>query len=187
MGDTLIMFDDGKDDILIWVDENDNITGYGAKMETHEIDQLHRAFSAFIYDEQMKELLLQRRADGKYHSGGKWSNTCCSHPRQGEELEDAVPLRIRKELGFDVPEGTPVEHKGSFIYRADLGGIFEHEYDHVFVIRMDKDKIPLDRFDRNEISDLKWVATDIIDEELKTDPDKYSAWFARAYRLSRSE
>ena len=76
MVDTLIMFDDGKDDILIWVDENDNITGYGPKMETHEIDQLHRAFSAFIYDEQMKELLLQRRADGKYHSGGKWSNIC---------------------------------------------------------------------------------------------------------------
>ncbi|MCC8081163.1 MAG: NUDIX domain-containing protein [Lachnospiraceae bacterium] len=88
------------EDLLVWVDENDHEIGSGEKMDTHIRGQLHRAFSVFLFRESDGKLLIHRRAEGKYHSGGLWTNSCCSHPRRGEDLFDAVIRRMREELGF---------------------------------------------------------------------------------------
>ena len=113
--------------LLIAVDEQDRETGVVDKMAAHRDGTLHRAFSIFVFDEADR-LLLQRRATGKYHSGGLWSNTCCSHPRAGESLIDAAHRRLREEMGFD----CPLQAVFGFVYRAALdGGLVEHEFDHV--------------------------------------------------------
>ena len=90
------------EDLIIWVDENDNEIGYGEKLETHIKGQLHRAFSVFIFDWSDSTMLIQRRAIGKYHSGGLWSNSCCSHPYDGENFEDSIKRCIKNELNFDL-------------------------------------------------------------------------------------
>lgn len=92
------------EDLLVWVDENDQEIGSGEKMDTHIREQLHRAFSVFLFRESDGKLLIHRRAEGKYHSGGLWTNSCCSHPRKGELLTDAVIRRMKEELGFTLCE-----------------------------------------------------------------------------------
>src|SRR5688572_21436465 len=104
----------GIEDELVLVDENDRCIGSLSKRRAHEAGGvLHRAFSIFIFDRQQR-MLLQLRGENKYHFGGRWTNACCSHPRKGEELNDAVHRRLREEFGFDVP----LQELFSFIYRA---------------------------------------------------------------------
>ena len=112
---------------VILVDENDNQVGVMPKLEAHQKGLLHRAFSVFIFNSKY-ELLLQKRASSKYHSGGLWTNTCCSHPREGEEILDAAKRRLIEEMGID----TSLRKVHDFIYKAELDNdLTEHEFDHV--------------------------------------------------------
>ncbi len=177
-----------EEDPLIWVDRKDRETGSGPKLRTHEIGRLHRAFSVFILDPQQKRILLQKRAPGKYHSGGLWSNACCSHPRVGETTEEAVLKRLAAELGFtpDTEEKKSLAHCGSFIYRADFGALSEHEVDHVYTFLTDPDTFRMDAFAPEEIEALRWMSVSDMEERLAEHPEEFSAWFAPAWRLARA-
>ena len=158
-------------DDLILVDEHDNPVGYAPKLATHENGgRLHRAFSIFIFN-SAGDLLLQQRASGKYHFGGLWTNTCCSHPRRGETTIDAAHQRLRHELGFD----TELTEKLSFVYRAadPASGLTEHEFDHVFVGRFDGVPTP----NPEEVGDWKWVRPDELLADIKAHPASYTPWF----------
>ena len=172
------------EDMLIWVDEQDREIGTGPKMLTHREARLHRAFSVFVYDPVTRDMLLQKRARGKYHSGGLWSNACCSHPRAGEDLETAVHRRLCLELGSDLTGS--LLHCGTFVYRADFDGLSEHELDHVFLLSVARETVPLDRFDHTEIEELQWIGMEALDAWLADAPEDFSAWFSRAYTLARS-
>ena len=159
-------------DDLILVDEHDNPVGYAEKLAAHENGgQLHRAFSVIIFN-SAGELLLQQRASGKYHFGGLWTNTCCSHPRRGETTLDAAHKRLQHELGFD----TPLAERFSFVYRATdpASGLTEHEFDHVFVGRFDGDPRP----NPEEVGDWKWIRPDVLRADMRSQPERYTPWFA---------
>ena len=120
---------------VILVDEHDNAIGLMEKMEAHRLAKLHRAFSVFAMNDK-NEILLQRRALHKYHSGGLWTNTCCSHPRDGENVEEAAKRRLMEEMGFT----CDVKRIFSFIYKAELDNdLTEHELDHVLIARWNDD------------------------------------------------
>jgi isopentenyl-diphosphate Delta-isomerase len=158
-----------KTEFLILVDEHDVPLGKMEKMEVHEKGLLHRAFSVFIFNTK-GELLLQQRADGKYHSGGLWTNTCCSHPNFGEEINDAVKRRLIEEMGLSVP----AEFAFSFIYRiAFNNGLTEHEFDHVFVGVSDTVPNP----DPSEVKAWKYAGADSIRKELAENPALFTEWF----------
>ena len=157
-------------DKLIWVDLFDNEIGSGDKLETHVKNQLHRAFSLFIvYDGKM---LIQKRALGKYHSGGLWANACCSHPRYGETLADAVQKRMEEELG--IARGTCVpEELFAFNYFSQYDGLSEYEIDHVFLTDYHGELKP----DPDEIMELRWIDLDALQKELEEKPQTFSTWF----------
>ena len=122
---------------VILVDKNDNQVGLMPKLEAHEKGILHRAFSVFIFNSKY-ELLLQKRASSKYHSGGLWTNTCCSHPREGEDILDAANRRLDEEMGIK----TSLRKVFDFIYTAELdNNLIENEFDHVFYGVYDTDPI----------------------------------------------
>jgi isopentenyl-diphosphate delta-isomerase len=154
---------------VILVDENDNEVGTMEKMEAHRKGVLHRAFSILLFDETGR-MLIQKRANDKYHSGNLWTNACCSHPLPGESLDQAARRRLREELGI---EGNP-EHRYSFIYRAELDdNVIEHELDHVFVGTFDGTP----EINEEEISDWKYVKMDWLKEDINRNPDAYTEWF----------
>ena len=158
---------------VILVDVNDRQTGAMEKMEAHEKGVLHRAFSIFIFNTK-GEMLLQQRALHKYHSGGLWTNACCSHPFPEEETAAAAGRRLKEELGFE----TPVEKIFDFVYKADFdNGLTEHEFDHVFVGEYEG------RIDYNkeEVMDFCYKAVPEIRHSLQTHPQKYTAWFHLAF------
>ncbi len=156
------------EDQLILVDIFDNPAGAGQKLEVHRKGRLHRAFSVFVY--RGREMLLQKRSPEKYHSGGLWTNACCSHPRQGEALTEAVERRLREELGVRMP----VEELYSFVYRAEFeNGLTEYEYDHVFLGEYDGEI----RLNQEEASEIRWADMDELAEDLRNNPEKYTAWF----------
>lgn len=158
---------------VILVDEYDVLTGTMEKMAAHEKAVLHRAFSVFIFNAR-GDLLLQQRAKEKYHSGGLWTNSCCSHPRPGEETQAAATRRLREELGFE----TPLEKIFDFVYKADFdNGLTEHEFDHVFVGYYDGEVKP----DAKEVGDYVYLSMQQIEDALQTEPAKYTAWFHIAF------
>ena len=162
---------DSSEDLIL-VDEHDNPVGYAPKLAAHENGgRLHRAFSIFIFN-SAGELLLQQRASGKYHFGGLWTNTCCSHPRRGEATLDAAHKRLQHELGFD----TPLNERFSFVYRATdpASGLTEHEFDHVFEGRFDGTPAP----NPEEVQDWKWVRPDTLRADMRSHPERYTPWFA---------
>jgi isopentenyl-diphosphate delta-isomerase len=163
---------ESESDELILVDEQDNPVGTAPKLAAHQNGgRLHRAFSIFIFN-SAGEMLLQRRAPGKYHFGGRWTNACCSHPRRGEATPDAAHRRLRHELGFD----TELTERFSFVYRAEdpASGLTEHEYDHVFVGRSDAEPRP----NPGEVDGWKWVAPDALVADVRANPAAYTPWFA---------
>jgi isopentenyl-diphosphate Delta-isomerase len=163
-----------QSDDLILVDEQDNPIGYDAKLCVHQNGgRLHRAFSIFIFN-SAGEMLLQRRATGKYHFGGLWTNACCSHPRRGQSLLDAAHLRLGEEFGFD----TDLRELFSFIYRASdpISGLTEHEFDHVLVGAFDGKPLP----NVEEIAGWKWVSPDEVLADVRARPGAYTPWFAQA-------
>lgn len=160
------------EDEVILVDEADRATGTMEKLAAHRAGRLHRAFSVFLFAEDGR-WLLQRRAAGKYHSGGLWSNACCSHPRPGEEVAEAAARRLGEELGVACPIAE------AFALRYDLdvgGGLREAEYNHVFLGRLAADA-PLDP-DPAEASACAWRGPAGIEAGLAADPGAYSPWFA---------
>ncbi|OYT15534.1 MAG: isopentenyl-diphosphate delta-isomerase [Bacteroidetes bacterium 4572_77] len=154
---------------VILVDENDNFINVMEKMEAHRKGLLHRAFSAFIYNDK-GEILLQRRALSKYHSGGLWANTCCSHPRYGENIYDAVKRRLGEEMGFS----CEIEEIFKFEYRAVLDNdLVEHELDHVFIGKYNG-KI---EFNPDEVMEYKWISYYELLEDVRKNSKNYTEWF----------
>ena len=158
---------------VVLVNEDDQEIGTMEKMLAHEKAELHRAISIFIFNEK-HEMLLQQRAEKKYHSGGLWTNACCSHPRPGEDVEAAAVRRLKEELGFE----TPLTKAFNFIYKASFdNGLTEHEFDHVFVGKYEGNVHP----DVDEVQDYCYKSLDEIERSLQRDPEKYTAWFSLAF------
>lgn len=155
------------------MNERDEELGIMPKMEAHIKGELHRAFSIFIFNEK-KEMLLQQRAVEKYHSGGLWTNACCSHPRPGEENQDAANRRLYEELGFT----TTLQKIFDFTYYASFdNGLIEHEFDHVFIGFYDG-KIVLDS---DEVKNYSYQSMEEIEASITQAPKKYTAWFCIAF------
>lgn len=155
---------------VILVDDKDNPVGEMEKMQAHYEGKLHRAFSVFLHDGQGK-VLLQRRALSKYHSGGLWTNACCSHPRKGESVEEAAHRRLMEELGVD----CPVQEVSTFIYRAELDkDMIEHELDHVLTGILKTEDMP---FNPDEVDSIDWMTFDDLKDDIEQNPDKYTVWF----------
>jgi isopentenyl-diphosphate Delta-isomerase len=163
------------EEVVVLVDMFDNELGTAPKLQVHRDGVLHRAVSVFIFN-PAGEMLLQRRAEDKYHSPGLWSNAACSHPRPGEEPVMAAERRLREELGVVLP----LRPTFSFLYRAEVTGeLTEHELDHVFVGLTSDDPSP----DPAEVSAWRWISRDALDEELAAAPERFTAWFPLAYRM----
>jgi isopentenyl-diphosphate delta-isomerase len=163
---------------VILVNEQDEEIGVMEKMQAHEKAVLHRAISIFIFNEK-NEMLLQQRAIKKYHSGGLWTNACCSHPRPGEETQNAAVRRLREELGFE----TPLHKVFDFTYKASFdNGLTEHEFDHVFAGKYNGPVQP----NKNEVQDYCFKSIDEIENSLQTHPHKYTVWFKLAFPRIRN-
>jgi isopentenyl-diphosphate delta-isomerase len=159
---------------VILVNARDEPQGTAEKLAAHVSGRLHRAFSVFVLNER-NELLLQRRAEGKYHSAGLWSNTCCSHPRPGEGTAAAAARRLTEEMGF----GCDLEHAGFFIYRAEVGGgLIEHELDHLFVGRWNGAPTP----DPEEVGEWRWIELPALRREIASSPAMFTYWLRAALR-----
>jgi isopentenyl-diphosphate delta-isomerase len=166
---------------VILVDQSDQEIGTVEKVEAHIKGLLHRAFSVFIFRKRNEEieLLLQQRADQKYHSGGLWSNTCCSHAKLNTPIEKTARERMAEEMGFS----CPLTNLGLFYYHADLEhGMVEHEIDHVFIGQCNPSKIP---FNQDEVQDYRWISYQNFEQELKTQSEKYTAWLPLAWGLTK--
>ncbi len=155
---------------VILVNEKDDPVGTAEKMEAHRNGgKLHRAFSIFVFNSQ-KKMLLQQRSIEKYHSGGLWTNTCCSHPQPGEETIDAATRRLQQEMGFT----TPIFKAFEFTYKADFTNeLTEHEYDHVFIGHYDGPVQP----NTAEVSNYCYQSVEEIKNGLQLRPGNYTEWF----------
>jgi len=156
-------------DFVVLVNENDEKIGLMPKMEAHEKGLLHRAFSVFIFNRN-KELMLQKRSLKKYHSPGLWTNTCCSHQRDGESNINAGMRRLKEEMGFS----SELREINSFIYKVKFdNGLIEHELDYILVGEYENDVEP----NSQEVDDWKWIDLDEINDNIKTNPEEYTEWF----------
>lgn len=154
---------------VILVDEFDREVGALEKMAAHRQGKLHRAFSILIFNSK-GELLLQQRAPGKYHSGGLWTNTCCSHPRPGETLVEAGKRKLLQEMGFD----CDLTYSHKFLYKVELdNNLIEHEWDHVLIGYYDGDPQP----NREEAMAWKFVPLEEIKRDARQRPEAYTLWF----------
>lgn len=154
---------------VILVDEFDNQIGIQEKMKAHEAGNLHRAISVLIYNEK-GEMLLQKRADSKYHSPALWSNAACTHPQENEKPIDAAMARLHEELGFTID----LDFMFSFIYKAEFSNnLIEYEFDHVFkgVYEGDMNLNP------EEVSEVKYVTLDWLKQDISNNPKSYTEWF----------
>lgn len=155
---------------VVLVDERDRPLGIMEKLAAHREGRLHRALSVVLRSPGGR-LLMQRRAAGKYHSGGVWTNTCCSHPRPGEDVADAARRRLREEMGI---EAAALERLFTTIYRADVGGgLVEYEYVHVFGGVWDGACAPVPE----EVEDCAWMDAAALRDDIVARPERYSVWF----------
>lgn len=158
-----------KEERVILVNEKDEQIGLMPKMEAHEKALLHRAFSVFVFNEK-SELMIQQRALGKYHSPGLWTNTCCSHQREGESNIEAGKRRLQEEMGFS----TELRDTVSFIYKAPFdNGLTEHEFDHILVGDFFGEPKP----NPEEAHDWKWMSLDDLKQDMQENPQIYTEWF----------
>ena len=165
-----------KEDEVVLVDENgfdclnpDGTVKSAGKSEAHAQGLRHRAVSVFIFNKS-GQVLLQKRALDKYHSGGLWSNTCCTHPSPGEAPADVARRRLQEEMGME----CALKEVFQFAYFAEVGtGVYESEYDHVFIGFSEVNPLP----DPEEVSDWRWTSIEEVKQELASDPEKYSYWF----------
>lgn len=167
---------EGIPEQVILVDGDDRAIGQMEKLAVHREGLLHRAFSVFVFDGDGR-LLLQRRASGKYHSPGLWSNTCCGHPRPGEDTLAAARRRLVEEMGLRC-ELVPVH---AFVYRADLGnGLWEHELDHVFVGTTRNAPQP----HPDEVAEWRAMPRAALEAELAHAPGAFTVWFPQCVRAA---
>lgn len=169
-------------DSIILVNDDDEEIGYGEKLQVHLHGQLHRAFSLFVVNRDF-EVLIQKRASNKYHSGGLWANACCSHPREGEDIETAIRRRVLEELGLDIsdPLSYEINELGKFKYIKHFDEYTEYEIDHVFVLYV-SDHVELHP-NADEIEELKWVDLWDLGDWLLSNPDNFTAWFFAVYNM----
>jgi isopentenyl-diphosphate delta-isomerase len=154
---------------VILVDEMDRPVGQRDKLAAHVSGELHRAFSIFLFDRDGRWLLQQRHPE-KYHSGGLWTNACCSHPAPGETTPEAASDRLRHEMGITVP----IEPAFQFLYRTRFeNDLIEHELDHVFVGRFDGEPVP----NPAEVSAWRWVEPFTLQDEMSRHPERFTYWF----------
>lgn len=154
---------------VVLVNENDEKIGLMPKQEAHEKGVLHRAFSVFIFNAK-NELMLQQRALHKYHSPGLWTNTCCSHQRDGETTLEAGKRRLFEEMGFS----TDLKETTSFIYKAPFdNGLTEHELDHILVGNFEG--IP--NINTEEVATWKWKDLAEVKMDIQNNPEIYTEWF----------
>lgn len=154
---------------IILVDENDIQIGTGEKYDIHLKGILHRAFSIFLFN-RSGEMLLQRRAFSKYHSGGLWTNTCCSHPMPGELAPMAARRRLKEEMSIE----CDLQFIYKFIYRAELGnGLIEYELDHVFIGNYDGIVSP----NQVEVADFEFKSISLLEAEVSLNPERFTVWF----------
>lgn len=158
------------EELLIQVDENDTEIGLIEKMTAHYKGILHRAVSVFVVNSNGK-WILQQRAFSKYHSPGLWTNTCCTHPLQGESTYDAARRRLQEEMGLEVSKMTKIF---DFIYKEQLKeNLFEHELDHVFVAY--SDALPI--INKNEVNNWKAIDYNTLMHEIEKHPEQFTVWF----------
>ena len=154
---------------VVLVNENDTQIGIMEKMAAHIVPRLHRAFSIFIFNSK-GELLLQQRALDKYHSPGLWTNTCCSHPRNGETLQEATTRRLQEEMGMT----CDMHEVFTFISKAPVGlGLIEHEFDHVWFGQSDEEP----EINHEEVEAWKYMSISDIEADMKQHPECYTEWF----------
>jgi isopentenyl-diphosphate delta-isomerase len=162
-------------DFVVVVNKRGKRTGVAEKMEAHQRGMLHRAFSVLLFNEK-GEMLLQKRASGKYHFAGLWSNACCSHPRPGEKVLSAAGRRLREELGIE----CSLRKSGQIIYRFHdkQTALTEHEFDYVFTGRYEG---TID-FNPEEVSAIRWVSLPELKHEMKTKAETFTPWFLEIMR-----
>ncbi len=154
---------------VILVSEKDESLGVMDKMQAHENGILHRAFSVFLFNDK-GEMLLQKRAAGKYHSPNQWTNAVCSHPRLQETYLEAAERRLKEELGID----TPLTYRFNFLYKADVGqNLWEHELDHVFTGNFEGEF----KLNEEEVSEVRYISIDELDKEMSANPENFTQWF----------
>jgi len=157
---------------IIKVDIDDKELGEIEKLQAHKTPILHRAFSVFLVDGDM--MLIQKRAFSKYHSGGKWANACCSHPRPNMKFLDSVYNRLELELG--IKDKIPLNEIFSFTYLSKYADdLYEYEFDHVLVGEYSMKK-PI-YFNNEEIAETKWIKISDLKQDLITNPQNYATWF----------
>jgi isopentenyl-diphosphate delta-isomerase len=161
---------------VILVDVLDNQLGLMPKMEAHEKAVLHRAFSVFIFNDEGK-LMLQQRAAHKYHSPLLWTNTCCSHQRDGESNIEAGKRRLIEEMGFK----TNLKEIFSFVYKAPFdNGLTEHELDHVMIGNFNGTP----KINPDEVASYKWMTLEAVKKDIELQPKLYTAWFKIIFKES---
>jgi isopentenyl-diphosphate delta-isomerase len=160
---------------VVLIDEADAALGEGEKLEVHRRGLLHRAISVFAFNAG-GELLLQRRALSKYHSGGLWTNTCCGHPRPGEATADAARRRLGEELGIGCGELEPA---GTLRYRAQLADLVENELDHLLVTHVEGQPQP----DPEEVVEWRYIGREELDAWIAERLEDFTAWFPPAWRI----
>lgn len=157
-----------KKEYVILVNEHDEALGTMEKMAAHRSGTLHRAFSIFLFDAEGR-VLLQQRADDKYHSPGLWSNACCSHPRPDEDLRSAADRRLKEELGIE----ARLEKRFAFTYQARFANdLQEHEFDHVFFGSFTGGLHP----DTAEVKGVRWLSPDELSAEISLTPEAFTPW-----------
>lgn len=153
---------------VILVDKNDKKIGTAEKLKAHQKGLLHRAISVFIFN-QKGQILIQKRSKRKYHSGGLWANTCCTHPRPGEKAISAAKRRLKEEMGIQ----AKLREIMKIHYQAKVGGLIENEIDHVFVGFFEGEP----RINKKEVEDWKWINLKELFAKMKISPEKYAVWF----------
>jgi len=154
---------------VVLVDQTDHPIGTMEKLEAHQKGLLHRAFSIFVFNEK-GEMLLQQRALSKYHSGGLWTNACCSHPTPNETITAAGEKRLQEEMGFS----TQLTQLFAFEYRVELdNNLTEHEFDHVLIGQYNGTILP----NPAEVMNYKWVSMEQVTEQINQDPNQFTSWF----------
>lgn len=157
---------------IILVNKNNRKIGEEGKIKAHKEGKLHRAFSIFVFNSK-GELLIQQRSTLKYHCGGIWANTCCSHPRPGETYAKAIHRRLKEEMGFD----CKLKRLFCFIYRVKFeNGLTENEHDSVFIGDFSGEPEP----NLEEVANYKWISIRNLKKDLKRNPNKYAVWFKMA-------
>ncbi|MFN1217956.1 isopentenyl-diphosphate Delta-isomerase [Chryseobacterium kwangjuense] len=157
------------EEFVVLVNPEDEVLGLMEKQQAHINGLLHRAFSVFLFNSK-GEMLLQKRASGKYHSPNQWTNAVCSHPREDETYIDGARRRLQEELGIE----ANLSEKFNFIYKADVGGgLWEHELDYVFTGIYEGDF----HLNQEEVEEVRFISIEDLDQEIAEHPEHFTAWF----------